>query len=499
MTFKEKTEYENLMDIMTDDPLAPKEKNVLFEAEHINKPYPASSSYYKNLYVHFRNKEDLVEFANIIKVPMTINSRVIDYPYRRSALWSHVDNYWAEEKRKKRTAKEKRFDNSLFDHGADEPEWKRHWMDMPAFDNPANPPYHSITIRFLDEPNYQYFAERIGQKLTEKTKTIWHPNRGIDNIKGLIWHDTSGPTQPKYPLATISKGRADSMLTSKSLTKMRIHHYIIIEPQDEAPYEEALDKFGLREYATLIVAPFSNHGDGPGRARNYWWDYSKEVLGAEKHWVMDDNIVDFYRFQNNKRIRVDSGALFASCEDFMDRFSNVLMAGLQYRFFIAPDQAYPAYVKNTRIYSCNLIDNSCPWRWRGRYNEDTILSLDIMDNGYCTIQFNHFLQGKAATQTVGGGNTAEFYHAEGDQDKEKWDRGHSYNAMGTLNKSQMLVDAYPQYSTLMWRYDRWHHYVDYSHFKDIPLEYKNPCREIVIEGWDKPNEYNLELVVKDDM
>ena len=66
--------------------------------------------------------------------------------------------------------------------------------------------------------------------------------------------------EPQYPLYTISKGRADSMITSKSLSRMKIPHYIAIEPQDEEPYKDALIKFGLSDYATLLLLPFSNHG-----------------------------------------------------------------------------------------------------------------------------------------------------------------------------------------------------------------------------------------------
>jgi len=275
---------------------------------------------------------------------------------------------------------------------------------------------------------------------------------------------------PKYPLYTISKGRADSMITSRSLTRMKVHHHIAIEPQDEEAYEEALDTFNLREYATLLILPFSNHGDGPGRARNWCWDHSMKVLGADAHWVMDDNISDFYRLHNNIRTRVESGALFRSCEDFVDRYENVMMSGLQYRFFIAPNQSYPPYVTNTRIYSCNLIRNDGVHRWRGRYNEDTDLSLRILKDGDCTVQFNHFLQGKCATQTVKGGNTEEFYHAEGTDNKQFEETG--YNTDGTIKKSQMLVDMHPDVCRIVWKYGRWHHFCDYNPFKKNKLKLK---------------------------
>ena len=277
-------------------------------------------------------------------------------------------------------------------------------------------------------------------------------------------------TNPVNPVYIVSKGRADSMITSRSLSRMKVPHYIVIEPQDEADYENALDNFNIRPYVTLLVAPFSNHGDGPGRARNWAWDHAIHI-GSEKHWVLDDNISDFYRLHKNLRIRVESGAIFKAAEDFVDRFENVPISGFQYRFFVAPNSYYPPYVKNTRIYSCLLISNDCKHRWRGRYNEDTDICLRVLKDGDCTIQFNAFLQGKCATQTVKGGNTAEFYHAEGEQDKEKW-KG-NYNATGTINKSQMLEDLHPDVAKVVWRYGRWHHYVDYSPFKVNELRYKS--------------------------
>jgi len=292
-------------------------------------------------------------------------------------------------------------------------------------------------------------------------------------------------TNPTHPVYIVSKGRSDTMITSKSLSRMKVNHYIVIEPQDEEAYDKALDKFNIRDYVTLIVAPFSNHGDGPGRARNFAWDHSISI-GAEKHWVLDDNISDFYRLHQNYRIRVESGVIFKAAEDFIDRFENVPISGFQYRFFIAPNQSYPPYVKNTRIYSTLLIDNNCKHRWRGRYNEDTDICLRVLKDGDCTIQFNAFLQGKAATQTVKGGNTEEFYHKEGIE-KNIWIDG--VNAEGTRNKSEMLVRMHPDVARMVWRYKRWHHYVDYSPFKKNELRYK---KDIVLPK--EPNEYGMKLV-----
>jgi hypothetical protein len=285
----------------------------------------------------------------------------------------------------------------------------------------------------------------------------------------------------KYPICIVSKGRSDSMLTSRSLADLAIEHYIAIEPQDEHNYEVAIDKFNLRKYVTLLILPFSNHGDGPGRARNYWWKYAKEVLNSDRHWVMDDNIRNFVRYNNNKRSKItnptEAKMMFRSCEDFVDRYENVAMAGLNYDFFCVPKENRPPYIPNTRIYSCNLIDNDCKHQWRGRYNEDTILSLDILKDGLCTIQFNHLLQAKCATQTLKGGNTDEFYHSEGNLNKKKWRDG-NMNPTGTYNKSKMLVDTHPDVAKLVWMYERWHHKVDYRPFKKNRLIYKNEYKSM---------------------
>lgn len=291
-------------------------------------------------------------------------------------------------------------------------------------------------------------------------------------------------TNPTYPVYIISKGRHETMITSRSLNRMRVPHYISVEPQDLEPYKEAVKKFKL-DMVTLLELPFSNHGDGPGRARNWCWDHSISI-GAKKHWVLDDNIADFYRLHKNERIRVESGVIFKAAEDFIDRFDNVPISGFQYRFFIAPNQSYPPYVKNTRIYSTLLISNDCKHRWRGRYNEDTDICLRVLKDGDCTIQFNCFLQGKAATQTVKGGNTEEFYHKEGIE-KNHWVDG--VNAEGTRNKSEMLVRMHPDVARMVWRYKRWHHYVDYSPFKKNELRYK---KDITIPK--DVNNYGMKLV-----
>ena len=277
-----------------------------------------------------------------------------------------------------------------------------------------------------------------------------------------------------YPFYVPTKGRADTRLTSKALTFMKMAHFLVIEEQEYDLYDSELRKCeketGEKRYAELLVLNQRyketyelcdslglTKSTGPGPARNFIWDHSIKN-GFEWHWVADDNIRNFLRLNKNLKIKLGDSTGFRVMESFCERYENVMMAGPHYRGFVAQNSAYPPYVTNTRIYSCNLIRNDAKWRdgrpfrWRGRYNEDTILSLDMLTEGFCTVQFNCFLQDKTRTQVLGGGNSAEFYQGE-----------------GTAPKSRMLKEVYPKYTDLVWRYNREHHFVNYLPFKDTKL------------------------------
>lgn len=66
------------------------------------------------------------------------------------------------------------FDFEL-DRESDVHNWKNEWKDMPEFVQDKKEPYAKLIIRFDSEDDLQDFAKLIGQKLTNKTKSIWHP------------------------------------------------------------------------------------------------------------------------------------------------------------------------------------------------------------------------------------------------------------------------------------------------------------------------------------
>ena len=252
---------------------------------------------------------------------------------------------------------------------------------------------------------------------------------------------------PKYPVYIISKGRWESRLTSKALEKINVPYHIVIEPQEYDEYAKVINP------EKILVLPFSNLGLGSIPARNWVWEHSISI-GAERHWILDDNIRKFRKVINGERSKpenqVNDGSTFKYIEDFVDKYENIKMAGMQYTFFNVYNPK--PMIINTRIYSCILLSNDIPHRWRGRYNEDTDLSIRILNDGYCTALFNMFTCDKQRTMTMKGGNTDLLYK----QNKEFG---------GRLEMARHLQKQHPDIVKIKWKWGRWQHEVDYSKFR----------------------------------
>ena len=272
---------------------------------------------------------------------------------------------------------------------------------------------------------------------------------------------------PQYPVYIISKGRWDTRLTSKALERMGVPYHIVIEPQEYDEYAKVIDK------GKIFTLPFSNLGQGSIPARNWVWEHSI-ANGDKRHWILDDNIRNFRWRTQNKRLYVHDGTIFKAAEDFVDRYENIKMAGLQYTFF-AVNYKKPIEL-NTRIYSCILLSNDIDLRWRGRYNEDTDLSLRVLKAGYCTCLFYAFLCDKARTMTMKGGNTEDLYKLDQQED-------------GRLKMAQSLYRQHPEIVKIVRKWGRWQHLVDYSRFrKNKPILKENS------EFSENSNNYGMKLV-----
>lgn len=249
----------------------------------------------------------------------------------------------------------------------------------------------------------------------------------------------------------MSKGRYDKKLslTANFLIKDNVDFKIAVEPQE---YDLYCNNVGEDK---VLELPFSNLGLGSFPSRNYCWEDSIKN-GFKKHWLFDDNIRCISRL--NKGLRTKCNSLFAleNIENFIDRYENVAIGGMNYRYFVTKETKKP-YVINAHVYSGMLIQNNIPFRWRLKYNEDVDLCLQVLHHGYfSTVLFNAFLIDKTSTAVkMKGGNQDELY------------KNNAYEKK--VLKAKSLESVWPQYAKTVMRFNRPHHFVDWKRHFQQPL------------------------------
>jgi hypothetical protein len=239
---------------------------------------------------------------------------------------------------------------------------------------------------------------------------------------------------------------------------------LVVEAQEADKYAA---QFGEE---CILVLPFSNRGSVIP-ARNWIKEHSTKE-GHERHWQLDYNIRGFKRWYKGDRIKCRAGVALRVPEDFTDRYENIAIAGLNYEMFAVGKTSGPYYL-NCHVYSCSLILNSIPHEWRGKYNEDTDLCLQVLADGWCTILFNVFLARKMWTMQFSGGNTDELYREDD----------------GRLKMARSLERMWPGVVHTGRRFQRPQHVVHDAWQKfDTPLK-----RKPGLKLGDGTNEYGMEL------
>lgn len=259
--------------------------------------------------------------------------------------------------------------------------------------------------------------------------------------------------QIKYPIYIVSKGRYNNCITAKKFISDGINFKIAVEPQEYKNYCENIPS----KY--IYKLPFSNLGLGSYPARNACWDDSIKN-GYNKHFLFDDNIYGFYRVNNGIKENCSSKLAIVTLQELTNKFTNVPLSGFNYGMFITKAISKP-YFFNVHVYSGMLIDNSMPWRWRMKYNEDVDLSLQVLHNKKCTILLNAFVIKKVSTTAkMKGGNQTELY---------------KNNDIGKkILKTKSLQLVWPQYVKIIYKYGRPHHQVSWNKFFKHPLKL-NKC------------------------
>lgn len=163
-------------------------------------------------------------------------------------------------------------------------------------------------------------------------------------------------------------------------------------------------------------------------------------------------------------------------EDFCARYENVGLSSFNSEFFVpcaegATRDKWPPFYLNQRCYTVFLVNHATGCEFRGRYNEDTDMTLQTLTAGWCTILLNAFCISTPATMTATGGQTS------------------IYQADGRLKMSRDLERRWPGVVTTSRRFNRPQHKIkgQWKMF-DTPLI---PRKDVVIS--DEPNEYGLKL------
>lgn len=279
--------------------------------------------------------------------------------------------------------------------------------------------------------------------------------------------------QPRYPVYVISKGRAFRPLTAKFLKRDGVPFKMVVEQSEYADYVKSVGA----EYVLPLPEDFRERSKQDPRAgvvqgggipaRNFVWEHAL-ASGAKRHWILDDNIRDMIRLYKGQRIVCRAGPAFNAVESFVDRFTNVGVAGMNYKMFGFP--RHPVFFLNVHVYSSILIRNDLPFRWRGRYNEDTDLCLQALANGWCTILTNIFLADKLPTLQMKGGNMDALY--KGGEEAAlgggfKVGDGKTSNDSrfsSRLEMAKALERAWPGVVSVTRRFGRPQHMVDWRKF-----------------------------------
>jgi hypothetical protein len=345
------------------------------------------------------------------------------------------------------------------------------WEDMPEFKVNENFLQSVSIILKIEKEKYLFVANLIEKELNIKirSRSAWYPTRPekLASSSTTKIYVCNPEMQPKYPIYIISKGRWERRLTSKYLDWINVPYKIVVEPQEYANYAQQIDP------SKILILPeeYCNLNQGSIPARNFCLHLSR-ANGDVRHWILDDNIKSYKRFNNSQKIIMKTGAVFRILEDYVDKYNNIMMAGHNYTMFAITTATHiKAITKNTRIYSSILLHNSIPFEWRGKYNEDTDLSLRILKSGYATALFNNILADKMTTMLEKGGNTDSIY-------KEN----------GILMKTDSLIEQHPDVTKKVHKFGRVHHLVNYKTFK------KNSFGDLNLHVIK--NDYKLDLVDK---
>lgn len=271
-------------------------------------------------------------------------------------------------------------------------------------------------------------------KLTISTQLYPSPARGT-------WTTIHNP-EPKYPVCVLSFKRAnESGRTHKTLTEMKVHHKLFVEPSQEKDYREWFDD----SYCELVICPedFSKQTMGSTPVRNYILDYGLE-RGFDRVWMLDDNIKGYNRLYQGTKNKIVSSVVFTHIEDYISGYDNV--GGVSHNFnpFVNEGDRRACIVTNGKCYSSMCLKTDPEVRFRYKHQEDNLISMEYIHRGYTNLCFNSIVYDKLTSGTDKGGNKEGVYKCkDGKGDGEGYKERFEYfeaivKILGWENKLELI-------------------------------------------------------------
>lgn len=313
---------------------------------------------------------------------------------------------------------------------------KQYEFDVIPYDNSkardviAN---HSVIVtypEFVEEVKHKIRKVKPTTKFT-KHQTKKHTGYSIttqlydsQKIAGSSGWTTENHRDPTYPICVLSYKRANKYgRTHLLLTKMKIKHYLFIEPSQRSDYEKWYDS----EFCELVVygSDLSDENMGGTPARNFILDWGN-FHNFERVWMLDDNIKGYLRLYQGQKYQINSPVIFTHIEDYVERYDNVGAVSHNFNPFVREGDFRKCIVKNDKSYSSMLLPTNPDVRFRYKHQEDNLMSIEFIEKGYCNLCFNSVCYDKNTSGQDGGGNRESIYKVESGGDGSGYDERLDY-------------------------------------------------------------------------
>jgi len=200
-----------------------------------------------------------------------------------------------------------------------------------------------------------------------------------------------------------SYSRPNSCLTAQLLQEYGVDFKICVREEQLNAYSQ---QFSVDRLVSIPNSAILSDWALPS-TRTFIKKYS-ESQGEDWHWQIDDDIKSFRIKEVIKRkyVKCSPELVFDTCKKFIDKYSNIELAGISHGAF-ANFSSVP-FKLNKQCSTVVCIKNNNGLYWREKTIEDTDYSLQVLSTGKCTVEFCAFCFDAPASCSQEGGCTDNY-------------------------------------------------------------------------------------------